>query len=85
MDQWLTPPTLIAVLALVLGAVNAYYIRKRDRQQDWKHDSKKLETEITTVSNRISEIEGDLKVLNKQMNLFWSTVEQQMAKKFRDE
>lgn len=84
MEKWLTPTAVVALLALVLGAVNAYYARQRDRGADWKKDYNDLDKKLDEACNDISEMQGSLKVLDKQMNLFWKTVEQQMAKKFRD-
>lgn len=74
MENWLTPSLIVALMALILGAANSHYARKRD--------SKK---EIEELEDRLAEIEATVKVLKMQMELFWKTVEQQMAKKFRDE
>lgn len=74
METWLTPPLLISLTALCLGALNSYYARKKDSKQ-----------EIDALESRLAEAEASLKVLSKQMELFWKTVEQQMAKKFKDE
>ena len=74
METWLTPSLIVALLALGLGALNSYYTRKRDN---------KKETE--EIEDRLAEIEATVKVLKMQMELFWQTVERQMAKKFRDE
>ena len=74
MEQWLTPPLAISLLALGLSAINSYYARKKDNKQ-----------ELDTLEDRLGEAEANLKVLTKQMELFWRTVEQQMAKKFKDE
>lgn len=74
MEQWLTPPLVISLAALVLSVVNSYYSRRKDNKQ-----------EFDALEKRLAEAETDLKVLSKQMELFWRTVEQQMAKKFRDE
>jgi hypothetical protein len=74
MEQWLTPPLMISLAALCLGALNSYYTRKKDNRQA-----------VDAIEDRLGEAEADLKVLSKQMELFWRTVEQQMAKKFRDE
>lgn len=84
MEQWLSPPLLIAIFALVLSGINSYYARKRDNTKEIDEKFEDAETEVKKACDRISAIEGDLKVLSKQMNLFWSTVEQQMAKKFRN-
>lgn len=73
MDKWLTPSLVVALLAFGLSALNSYYARKQD--------AKKLFEEM---DDRLSEVEADLKVLKKQIELFWGTVERQMAKKFRD-
>lgn len=74
MEQWLTPPLVISLVALGLSALNSYYTRKKDNKQ-----------ELDALEDRLGEAEANLKVLSKQMELFWRTVEQQMAKKFRDE
>lgn len=74
MEQWLTPPLVISLGALCLSALNSYYARKKDNKQ-----------EIKDIEDRLGDAETDLKVLSKQMELFWRTVEQQMAKKFKDE
>lgn len=74
MEKWLTPPLVISLCALVLSALNSYYARKRDNKQ-----------ELDDIEDRLGEAEANLKVLSKQMELFWRTVEQQMAKKFKDE
>lgn len=74
MEQWLTPPLAISLVALGLSALNSYYGRKKDSKQ-----------EIDALEDRLGEAEASLKVLSKQMELFWRTVEQQMAKKFKDE
>lgn len=85
MEKWLTPTAIVAVLALVLGAVNAYYLRRRDRDNDWKEDFKRLEEKVDKGNNEADDMQSDLKVLKKQMELFWMTIEKQVAKKFRDE
>jgi hypothetical protein len=74
MEQWLTPPLLISLAALCLSALNSYHSRKKDNKQA-----------VDELENRLGEAEANLKVLTKQMELFWRTVEQQMAKKFKDE
>lgn len=74
MEKWLTPPLIISLTALCLSALNSYYARKKDSKQ-----------EIEDLEDRLGEAEANLKVLSKQMELFWRTVEQQMAKKFKDE
>lgn len=74
MEKWLTPPLLISLTALCLSALNSYYARKKDNKQ-----------ELDSLQDRLAEAEANLKVLSKQMELFWRTVEQQMAKKFKDE
>lgn len=74
MEQWLTPPLIISLAALALSGVNSYYTRRRDNKQ-----------ELKDLDDRLGDAETDLKVLSKQMELFWRTVEQQMAKKFKDE
>lgn len=74
MDKWLTPPLILSLAALCLGALNSYYARKRDNKQ-----------EFDALEDRVAEAEASLKVLKMQMELFWKTVEQQMAKKFKDE
>lgn len=74
MEQWLTPPLIISLAALCLGALNSYYTRKQNSKQ-----------ELDKLEERLGEAEMDLKVLSKQMELFWRTVEQQMARKFKDE
>ena len=74
MEQWLTPPLLISLTALCLSAVNSYYARKKDSKQ-----------ELADLTKRLTEAESNLKVLSMQMGLFWKTIEQQMAKKFKDE
>lgn len=84
MEQWLTPSLIIALLALGVSVVNAAYLRKRDQQKDWKDDNQKLHTSVDDACDRIDDVEGDVKVLKKQMDLFWKTVEQQMARKFGD-
>lgn len=74
MDKWLNPSLVLALLAFGLSALNSYYTRKQD--------ARKL---IDKLEERLSEVESDLKVLKKQVDLFWGTVERQMAKKFRDD
>lgn len=74
MEQWLTPPLIISLAALCLGGLNSYYTRKQNSKQ-----------ELDKLEERLGEAETDLKVLSKQMELFWRTVEQQMARKFKDE
>lgn len=74
MEQWLTPPLIISLAALCLSGLNSYYTRKKDNKQD-----------LDALEDRLGEAEANLKVLTKQMELFWRTVEQQMAKKFKDE
>lgn len=74
METWLTPSLVVSLIALGLGALNSYYARKKDSKQ-----------EIDALEDRLGEAEANLKVLSKQMELFWRTVEQQMAKKFKDE
>lgn len=74
MEQWLTPPLVISLAALCLSALNSYYTRKQNSKQ-----------ELDELDKRLGDAEADLKVLSKQMELFWRTVEQQMAKKFKDE
>lgn len=74
MEQWLTPPLVISLTALALSGINSYYARKKDNKQ-----------EFDALEDRLGEAEANLKVLSKQMELFWRTVEQQMAKKFKDE
>lgn len=74
MEKWVTPSLIVAVLALILSAANSHYARKRDNKK-----------EIEDLEERLAEIEATVKVLKMQMELFWKTVEQQMAKKFRDE
>lgn len=74
MEQWLTPPLVISLAALCLSALNSYYARTRDSKQ-----------ELEKIEERLADAETDLKVLSKQMELFWRTVEQQMARKFKDE
>lgn len=85
MEKWLTPTAIVAVLALVLGAINAYYLRRRDRDNDRKEDFKRLEEKVDKGNNEADDMQSDLKVLKKQMELFWMTIEKQVAKKFRDE
>lgn len=74
METWLTPSLVVSLTALGIGALNSYYARKKDSKQ-----------EIDALNDRLGEAEANLKVLSKQMELFWRTVEQQMAKKFKDE
>lgn len=74
MEQWLTPPLIISLAALCLSVVNSYYTRRKDNKQ-----------ELNEIEERLKEAEASLKVLSKQMELFWRTVEQQMARKFKDE
>lgn len=74
MESWLTPSLILSLAALALGALNSYYTRKRDNKQ-----------EIKELEDRLADAEATLKVLKMQMELFWKTVEQQMARKFRDE
>lgn len=74
MDKWLTPSLVLALLAFGLSALNSYYARKQD--------ARKL---IEKLEDRLGDVEADLKVLKKQVDLFWGTVERQMAKKFRDD
>ena len=74
MEQWLTPPLAISLAALCLSALNSYYARRQNSKQ-----------ELDKLDERLGDAEADLKVLSKQMELFWRTVEQQMAKKFKDE
>lgn len=85
MEQWLTPSTIIALLALTLGVVNGYYARSRNKLTDWKKDFDDLEKKLDKACEDVNEVKGNVKVLDKQMNLFWKTVEQQMAKKFKDD
>lgn len=74
MDKWLTPPLLVSLLAVAIAIVNSYYARKQvDKNQ------------IKDLEERQSDSESELKVLKKQIDLFWGTVERQMAKKFRDD
>lgn len=74
MEKWLTPPLLISLAAFCLAVINTHYARKKDNKQ-----------EFDKLEDRLGEAEASLKVLSKQMELFWRTVEQQMAKKFKDE
>lgn len=74
MEQWLTPPLILSLAALCLSAINSYYTRRQNSKQ-----------ELDKLDDRLGDAETDLKVLSKQMELFWRTVEQQMAKKFKDE
>ncbi len=74
MEQWLTPPLLISLTALCLSALNSYLARKKDNKKDFDE-----------LDDRLKEAESNLKVLSMQMGLFWKTIEQQMAKKFKDE
>lgn len=74
MEAWLTPSLIVALLALILSAANSHYARKRDNKK-----------EIEELEKQLADLEANVKVLKMQMELFWKTVEQQMAKKFRDE
>jgi hypothetical protein len=74
MEQWLTPPLIISLAALCLGALNSYYTRKQNSKQD-----------LDKIEERLVEAEANLKVLTMQMGLFWKTIEQQMASKFKDQ
>lgn len=85
MEQWLTPPLLISLTALVLSGINSYYTRKKDNKKEFDDKFNELERTIDALERRLAEAEASLKVLSKQMELFWRTVEQQMAKKFKDE
>jgi hypothetical protein len=70
----LTPPLILSIAALALSGLNSYYSRKKDNKQ-----------EFDDIEKRITEAEASLKVLSMQMGLFWKTIEQQMARKFKDE
>lgn len=85
MEQWLTPPLVISLAALCLSGLNSYYTRKQNSKQDFDKRFEALEKAIEVIEKRMTEAETSLKVLSKQMELFWRQVEQQMAKKFRDE
>lgn len=85
MENWFTPSTILALVAIGLTAFKAYYDRQRDKRTDWKQDFDELDQKLDQVSRDITEIQGNVKVLDKQVNLFWKTVEQQMAKKFKDD
>lgn len=85
METWLTPPLVLSALAVIVTVVNSYYARKRDKESDWRKDFDELEGRLTEARKKVDTIEADLRVVQKQIDLFWGTVERQMAKKFRDD
>lgn len=85
METWLTPPLVLSILAFGLTALNSYYMRKQDKSKEVQKRFDEMEREYREVTKRLSETEAQLKVLSKQIDLFWGTVERQMAKKFGDE
>lgn len=85
MEQWLTPPLVISLIALVLSGLNSYYARRKDNKQEFDDRFDALEKKLDELEKRITESEANLKVLSMQMGLFWKTIEQQMASKFKNE
>ena len=84
MQEWLTPPLILSFAALVLAVVNSYYSRKKDNKQEVKDLKRELQQEIDAFEEHVGDIRADLKVLQKQVDLFWKTVEQQMSKRFKE-
>lgn len=85
MEKWLTPPLVLSALAVIITIANSYYARKRDRESDWRKEFEKLATDLREACKTLDTVEADLKVVQKQIDLFWGTVERRMAKKFGDE
>lgn len=85
MEQWLTPPLVISLIALGLSGLNSYYARRKDNKQEFDDRFDALEKKLDELEKRITESEANLKVLSMQMGLFWKTIEQQMASKFKNE
>lgn len=83
MEKWLTPPLLISLAALSMSALNSYYARKKDNRQEFNDRFDALEKKLDASEKRLTEAESSLKVLSMQMGLFWKTIEQQMARKFK--
>jgi hypothetical protein len=50
-----------------------------DTLQEACDDLDKLTGRLETLSTRMMEVEGKLKVLDKQVDLFWGTVQRHMA------
>lgn len=85
MEKWLTPPLVLSALAVIITIANSYYTRKRDKESDWRKDVEKLAIDLREACKTLDAVEADLKVVQKQIDLFWGTVERRMAKKFGDE
>lgn len=85
MEKWLTPPLILSIAAFGLTALNSYYMRRQDKTKETQKRFDEVEEEYREVAKRLSETESQLKVLSKQIDLFWGTVERQMAKKFRSD
>jgi septal ring factor EnvC (AmiA/AmiB activator) len=84
MQEWLTPSLVLSLAAFGLAVVNSLYTRKKDSKQEVEAVKKELEGEIEAFEDHVAEIRADLKVLQKQVDLFWKTVEQQMSKRFKE-
>lgn len=85
MEKWLTPPLLLSLAAFCLAVVNAHYSRKRDNKQEFEKRFESLEGTIEQLEKRLTEAEANSKVVSLQIGLFWKTIEQSMAKRFKDE
>lgn len=85
METWLTPPLVVAIFALILSGINSYYTRKQDKSKETQKQFDEIEQEHEKVVNRVGETEAKLKVIEKQVELFWGTVERRMAKKFGED
>lgn len=85
MEKWLTPPLVISLAAFCLAAINTHYSRKKDNKQEFNDRFDDLEKKLEASEKRLNECEASLKVLSMQMGLFWKTIEQSMARKFKDE
>lgn len=85
METWLTPPLVLSALAVIITVVNSYYARKQDKSKETQKQFDEIEQEHEKVVNRVGETEAKLKVIEKQVELFWGTVERRMAKKFGED
>jgi uncharacterized protein YukE len=64
----------VGILALALSILNTVYQRKKDQQGDW---SKKIDEAVKPFNglpDTVSTVAAELKVLQKQMEVFWKGV-----------
>ena len=82
MEQWLTPPLVISLIALCVSVVNSHYARKKDNKQEFDKRFESLERSVEQLEKKVADAEANAKVIALQVGLFWKTIEQQMAPRF---